>query len=235
MNKIRDVYHRLFKAYSRQGWWPVTPDGELTPQYFVPAITEKQKFEIIIGAILTQNTSWKNVEKAIIQLNKASLIDIKKIRNIDKDFLANLIRSSGYYNEKAKKVKAIAEFLNNNTIANIGKMQTQELRNLLLSVKGVGPETADSILLYALDKPIFVIDAYTRRLVERMGIIKDTKKIDYAELQKLFMRNLPKSISIYKEYHALIVRHAKEHCRKSPVCSGCILMCKYKTLNNPAV
>ena len=205
---IHQVYSKLFKQHGSQGWWPLTEKGSTTPVHGgkLPK-TENQMFEIMVGAILTQNTSWKNVEKAISNLNKKNLISIDKIRKISQKTLAEIIRPSGYYNMKAEKLKILAEFLHKNKLNNLKKLKTAKLRKLLLSIKGIGPETADSILLYALERPIFVIDAYTKRLFSKKGIC--APDISYHELQDIFHKNLPKNVKLFKEYHALIVAEGK--------------------------
>ncbi len=222
MNKIQKIHDTLLKRYGKQKWWPTTLDGELKPTYHGQKIDEKQRFEIIIGAILTQNTSWKNVEKAIHNLNKADILDIKKIRKTNTPLLAELIRPAGYYNQKAQRLKIVAEFFSKNK---------NPPREELLEVKGIGPETADSILLYAYNKPVFVIDAYTKRIMSRTGICDE--KITYDELQKIFHKNLEKDAKIFNEYHALLVEHAKTHCRKKPECQNCPIKkeCGYSNKN----
>ncbi len=221
MNNIKRIYQLLLEAYGRQGWWPVTPIGcrmdEYRPVYGVKGLTDKQRFEIIIGAILTQNTNWKNVEKALINLNKEKLIDINKIKNINIRKLASLIRPSGYFNQKAERLKIIADFLSKNPINKLKKGNIKELREKLLELKGIGPETADSILLYAFDKPIFVVDAYTKRVFNRLGYKEGT----YEELQKLFMGNLSEDAKIFNEYHALLVELGKKYCKNKPICQEC--------------
>lgn len=226
MNEIYKIYKTLLKNYGFQKWWPTTSENELKPKYQNGPKTEKQKLEVIIGAILTQNTSWKNVEKAIIELNKSDLINIEKILEIDEKELANIIKSSGYYNQKSKKLKEIAIFLKKNPIKELEKLDIFELRTRLISVKGIGKETADSIILYAFNKPIFVVDAYTKRIFSRIGLIKNS--IGYDEIQKYFHENLNKNTEIYNDYHALIVEHAKRYCKKKPLCENCILekLCK---------
>ncbi len=221
MRALEQIFHFLFDMYGGQGWWPVTPvcgcrgETPAEPIYGMANITEKQRLEIIAGAVLTQNTAWKNAEKAIIELNRRGWIDVKKLRSVPEKELGQAILSSGYYNQKAKKLKAIADFLTQHSIQNLRKMPLQEARSLLLGVKGVGKETADSILLYALDKPIFVIDAYTRRIFSRLGLIN--AKADYDAVQKFFMDNLPHDVFMFKDYHALIVQHAKKYYQgKSP-------------------
>ncbi len=203
MNKIQQVYDILFREYGPQHWWP--------------SETENKRFETIIGTILTQNTSWKNVAKAINNLRKNDLIAVDKIININISKLKKLIRPAGYYNQKAERLKLIAKFFKKNK--NI-------TREKLLKIKGVGPETADSILLYAEKKPYFVIDAYTKRIFKRLGI---TNKDSYNELQNLFTKNLKKDTKLFNEYHALIVNLGKNICRKMPLCNECPLnnICKH--------
>ncbi len=202
MNKIKQVYEILYHEYGPQHWWPCST---------------KNNFEIIIGAILTQNTSWNNVEKAINNLKKENMISADKISKADKNKLAELIKPSGYYNQKTERLKATAKFFKENK--NI-------TRDSLLSIKGIGPETADSIILYAFNKPYFVIDAYTKRIFKRLGI-KETE--DYSTLQTMFTDALEKNHILFNEYHALIVRLAKEKCKKNPDCEECPLnkICKH--------
>jgi len=209
-NKIKAVYEKLCKAYGRQKWWPTTLEGELHPTYHGKKHTPKQRFEIIVGAILTQNTSWKNVEKAIANLNKNKLIDKNKIKSISKIRLAKLIKPSGYFNQKAERLKIAAEFFSKNN---------SPTRDELLEVKGIGPETADSILLYAFNKPFFVVDMYTKRVFSRAGFCEG--KCSYDELQQMFHSSLPKRAKLFNEYHALVVELAKNHCKKKPVCNNC--------------
>jgi len=211
MNKFQNLFDDLFAKHGSQGWWPVTPQSchndDPKPIYGLLGKSEKQKLEIIFGAILTQNTSWKNVEKAIIELNKRDLIDIEKILKLRMDELGAVIRSSGYYNQKAKKLKEICTFLKKYPIAKLEKMDLLEVRKLLLAISGIGPETADSILLYALEKPVFVVDTYTRRLLLKEGWIDE--KDSYDEIQKLFMDALPDDPQLFNEFHALIVSENK--------------------------
>jgi len=228
------IYQKLLKQYSPQGWWPVTPIGGCRgdlpegPIYGIALHNEKQKLEIIFGAILTQNTQWKpNVEKAIIQLNKHNLIDIDKILKIKHEELGKLIKSAGYYNQKAKKLKNVAQFLKKHPIKRLQDMDMWKAKELLLSVNGIGPETADSILLYALNKPIFVVDAYTRRIFANLGYLKEDETYD--DIQKLFMDNLEHNYRLFNEYHALIVEHAKRYYRKKSEYYLCPLLKKYRT------
>jgi len=210
---ISKIFKILLKEYSGQRWWPTTLKGSLYPSYHGKKNSKKQKFEIIIGAVLAQNTSWKNAEKAIYNLNRENLLDIGRLEKITEKKLAELIKPAGYYNQKAKKIKQMIRFLMS------GKPVD---RKNLLSVWGVGRETADSILLYAYDVPVFVIDAYTKRIFSRLGFCDEG--CDYDELQKLFMDNLvayKADHRSFNEYHALLVEHAKRHCRKTPECEGC--------------
>ena len=215
------IYNKLFKAFGSQGWWPVTKEGKIIPKYHKKInLSEKQKLEIIFGAILTQNTSWKNVEKAIINLNKNKLIDVKKINKINTKKLAKIIKSSGYHNQKAERLKVFSDFLIKNYNASLKRLfnkNISELRKELLSIKGIGDETADSIILYAAEKPIFVIDTYTKRVMRRIGFKKDK----YDELQNLFMNSLKKDNKLFNEYHALLVKLGKDYCRKKPLCTEC--------------
>ena len=195
------VFRSLYKAYGPQHWWP----GETHD-------------EIIIGAILTQNTSWTNVEKAIHNLKEKGLCALDKIAQADQDDLAELIKPSGYFNQKAKRLIYIANSLKPDDIRNA---DLPAARKILLGLTGIGPETADSILLYVYHKPIFVIDAYTKRLFTRLGVkLKDDK---YGTFQEYFMKNLPEDTQLYNEYHALIVRHAKYFCKTKPDCERCCL------------
>ena len=218
---LYDIYLGLLNYFHEQGWWPVTKENEIAPKYRKNIIlNDKQKLEICFGAILTQNTNWKNVEKAIIELNKKNLIYVEKILDIKNNELAKIIKSSGYHNQKAKKLKNFCGFLLKNYNGKLDllfKNNIDELRKLLLSVNGIGPETADSIILYASQKPIFVIDAYTKRILSRLGYKENT----YGELQMLFMENLPNTEKLFNEYHALLVELGKNICKKSPLCEKC--------------
>lgn len=201
------IYRRLYEAYGPRHWWP----GE-TP------------FEIMVGAILTQNTSWRNVEKAIQNLKEKKLLNAKGIYQLRKSQLASLIKPSGYYRIKADRLKALVDFLFEEYDGDIEKMGREtlgELRQKLLAVKGVGPETADSILLYGLRKSIFVVDAYTKRIFSRHGIVSE--KASYEEIQKLFMANLPNDEQLFNEYHALLVHLGKTLCKKSKCEESCPL------------
>jgi len=202
--KLLTLYEQLLKYFGRQNWWPTK--------------TKNKQFEIIVGAILTQNTAWRNVEKAIDNLIAKNLLDPKKIARAKKEKLAKLIKPAGYYNQKAERLILTARFFT--------KTNSLPTREQLLAIKGIGPETADSILLYAFNKPYFVIDAYTRRILSRLGLIKGNE--NYTELQTLFHKSLPADQELFKEYHALLVELAKRFCRKKPRCASCPIrrLCK---------
>jgi len=200
-----DIYRKLYRAYGPRHWWP----GE-TP------------FEVMVGAILTQNTSWRNVEKAIQHLKGKGFLNIRGIHQLKKSELASLIKSSGYYRIKADRLKAFVFFLVKNFNGDIERMVKEDLETLrpkLLAVKGIGPETADSILLYSLRKPIFVVDAYTKRVLLHHGMISE--RASYEEIQRLFMDHLPHEEKLFNEYHALLVHLGKTVCKKIPRCDIC--------------
>jgi endonuclease-3 related protein len=205
---LRTYYDALFAAHGPQHWWP-----------------GRTAFEVIVGAILTQNTSWSNVEIAIRNLRREKLLTPHAIENVSFARLAQLVRSSGYFRQKAKKLKCFVRFLRSEYAGSLARMfrtPTAELREKLLSVHGIGPETADSILLYAGKHPVFVVDAYTRRLLERHQMAAPTQS--YEEIRQLFERSLPDGAPLYNEFHALIVRTGKEYCRsRNPRCSECPL------------
>jgi len=234
MNKIKKIYKTLLDNFGFQGWWPLTTGGFHPKHHSGGPKTQHNKFEIIIGAILTQNTNWKNVEKALYNLNKNNLINLEKISKIKKEKLALLIKPSGYYNQKAKTIKNFCNFLFKNYNGNLNlffKNNLNKLRDELLTIKGIGPETADSIILYAAEKPTFVIDAYTKRIYSRLFNIK---KLDYDELKNIFENNL-KDRKIFNEYHALLVELGKNYCKnKNPLCVECPLykMCNFNKKTN---
>ncbi|MDQ6963524.1 MAG: endonuclease III domain-containing protein [Mariprofundales bacterium] len=189
-----------------------------------------QPFEMMVGAILTQNSAWRNVELAIAALHNADLLHAERLLHTDAATLQQLIRPSGYFRQKAARLHRLAEFYCSfESVEMMRERAHLEMRSRLLSINGVGPETADSILLYALQRPSFVIDSYTKRLLSRLGVVDEA--INYDALQQLFHRHLPADTTLFQEYHALIVIHAKQHCRKQPVCSGCplqeSLQCSY--------
>jgi endonuclease-3 related protein len=201
------IYQLLYKQYGPQHWWPAE-----TP------------LEMVVGAILTQSAAWINVEKAIRNLKASTDLSIEGLQSLPQGELARLIHPSGYYNVKARKIRAFVDWLAEGYDGDLDKLfalDAAELRNQLLSVHGVGEETADSIVLYAAHKPIFVVDAYTRRIIARLGLAP--REETYAAYQALFMDNLPHDESLFNEYHALLVQHGKTVCRKKPLCADCCL------------
>ena len=209
---ITDIYRLLFERYGPQHWWPA-----------------REPFEVIVGAILTQSTAWTNVEKAITNLKATGKLSPQLLRSLPDEELASLIHPCGYYNVKARRLKAFSRWLGEHYDDNLQKLfscDTVLLRRELLGIYGIGEETADSIMLYAGNKPVFVIDAYTRRIIDRLGLTPPDPS--YAAYQALFKANLPSDAGLFNEYHALLVRHAKEVCRKSPLCRDCCLNIKIK-------
>lgn len=201
------VFRQLKKHFGPQHWWPAD-----TP------------FEVVVGAILTQNTSWSNVEKAIQNLKREKLLSVRAMSNARPKVLANAIRPAGTFNIKAKRLAHFVHYLNEGYSGKLGKFFKQklpQLREELLNIHGIGPETADSIILYAAQKPIFVVDAYTRRILSRLGLTPE--KADYHHIQQTFMSRLPHRTELFNEYHALLVEHAKRLCRKVPRCHECPL------------
>jgi endonuclease-3 related protein len=204
---INSIYKKLYSTFGPQDWWPAE-----TP------------LEIIVGTVLTQNTNWANVEKAILNLKKEKALSLKVLREINPARLALLIKPSGYYNIKARRLKNLIEFIfkeYNDSLKKMFSQNERELRRKLLSVNGIGKETADSIMCYAAQKTVFVIDAYTKRIFSRLGICK--KDIEYDELQEIFNKYLKKDYQLFNEYHALIVKLGKDYCRPKPLCEGCPL------------
>jgi len=207
-----EIYAALRRAYGPQRWWPVTPPGGVRPEYTGGPRNARQRFEVAAGAILTQNTAWMNAARAIESLSRAGAMSPKAIRSIPEPLLARTIRPAGYYNQKAKRLKVLAAFF---------LSRRRRTRETLLALEGVGPETADSIMLYAFNAPLFVVDAYTRRLFGRLGLIDAGSP--YEEIRGDFERNLSRRPALYREYHALIVAHAKNVCKKTPQCENCLL------------
>ncbi|MGC8929375.1 MAG: endonuclease III domain-containing protein [Candidatus Woesearchaeota archaeon] len=225
-SKLMLVYKKLLNKYGEQGWWPILKQNSFEYRTFFKHEKKSinQKFEICIGAILTQNTAWKNVEKAFVNLSRANIFSPQKILSTPEKKLAELIRPAGYYNVKTRKLKEISRFF----LEHKDDFENESLsREELLRVWGVGKESADYIMLYALNKPFFVIDAYTIRIFSRLGFFDEKSNYDF--VQEFFQKNLAKDYKIYNEYHALIVEHAKNCCRKKPVCEDCVLRkeCKY--------
>jgi len=209
--KLLFIYERLFTHFGPQHWWP-----------------GKTPFEVAVGAILTQNTNWQNVERAISNLKGARVLSAEAIRRMPEEELAELIRPSGYFRQKAVRLKIFVDFLYKYYHGGIAAMKKEKLallREKLLLVKGIGPETADSIILYAVEKPVFVVDTYTKRVLLRHGFI--AQKAGYHEIQDLFHKNLHMDQKIYNEYHALFVRLCKEFCRKKASCNGCPLLSQF--------
>jgi endonuclease-3 related protein len=211
-NTLQDIYRRLLDRYGPQHWWPAD-----------------EPFEVMVGAILTQSTAWTNVEKAIRNLKAANAVSPAALRHLGLDELATLVRPSGYYTVKARKLKALVDWLeeHDDDPSRLSAENTDVLRQELLAVYGIGEETADSILLYAIGKPVFVIDAYTRRIVDRLGLHPATS--GYGSYQRLFVNSLRPDVTLFNEYHALFVQHGKTACRKVPLCQQCCLveMCEY--------
>jgi endonuclease-3 related protein len=213
---LTDIYRRLSGGFGPQHWWPA-----------------EEPFEVIVGAILTQSAAWGNVEKAIANLKMAEALSPARLRRLQLPKLAGLVRPCGYYNAKALKLKSFAFWLGNHYNDDLDRLfavNTDDLRQQLLSVHGIGQETADSILLYAAGKPIFVIDAYTRRILSRIGLFPE--KESYAGYQAFFMEHLPPDAVMFNEYHALLVRLGKDFCRRRPLCSTCHLnpICQFAAL-----
>lgn len=201
------IYRRLYDHYGDLHWWPAN-----------------SSFEVSVGAILTQNTAWKNVEKAIRQLTRARALGVAKLDRISHRRLARLIKSAGYFNVKALRLKNFISFVAKRyrgSHAQMCRQRTARLRADLLSVNGIGPETADSILLYAAERPVFVIDAYTRRILSRHGVLAFEKSYD--DFQQLFTKNLPRDVALYNQYHAMFVKVGNQFCRSKPRCDTCPL------------
>lgn len=203
--QLLQVFDLLLETHGRQEWWP----GD-TP------------FEVMVGAILTQNTAWSSVELAIANLKDAKALQQQRILDLPIDELGQLIRPLGYFNQKAKRLHNLCCFLEENGGEDgLSRVDTATLRDMLLSVNGIGPETADDILLYALERPVFVVDAYTRRIFSRLGMLQGDE--GYEEIRSGFEQALGPDIEMFNEYHALIVLHGKETCKNKPHCDQCSL------------
>jgi endonuclease-3 related protein len=206
-DRLMEMYHLMLNHFGPQHWWPAA-----------------DALEMMVGAILTQNTSWKNVEKAIKNLKKRSILNIRALHSISVPELAEEIRPAGYFNIKAARLKNLINFIVERYNGDVSMLLTEKtdiLREGLLSIRGVGSETADSILLYAVGRPIFVIDSYTHRILNRHGLADD--QASYHELQELFMDNLAEDTGLFNEFHALIVGIGKQYCRRKPLCGKCPL------------
>ncbi|RLB38282.1 MAG: endonuclease III domain-containing protein [Deltaproteobacteria bacterium] len=202
-----EMYQLLYERFGPQHWWP----GD-TP------------FEVMVGAVLTQNTNWTNVEKAIKNLKSTGRFSVKGLLDMPEETLAALIRPAGYYNLKTKRLRNLLEMIMRDYDGRLEAFfdeDTSTMREKLLSIKGIGPETADSIILYAAERPIFVVDAYTYRILSRHEMVTDD--MSYEDLQELFMSHLPEDVQLYNEFHALIVKTGKSFCRKTPLCENCPL------------
>jgi len=215
-DRLLRIYELLYAQFGAQHWWP----GE-------------DPFEVMVGAILAQNTSWKNVEKAITNLKGAGALFPEGIATLGLLKLADLIRPSGTYRVKADRLLQLVAFLKDHygfSLEAMFRVPLSRIRAELLAVKGIGPETADSILLYAGGYPVFVVDAYTKRIFSRHGFIRGG--CAYGELQTLFMEALPADVPLFNEYHALIVRLGKSRCRARPICEDCVLQCLSQETRN---
>lgn len=205
---VTEVCSRLAAHYGPLHWWPAD-----TP------------FEVVVGAILTQNTAWRNVERAIAHLRGADALTPAAIHDLPRAELERLIRPAGFFRQKAERLQLFSEFLLGGHDGDLGALLAgplEEVRRTLLARKGIGPETADSILLYAGGRPSFVVDAYTRRLLTRLGLLRGDES--YETIRALFMDRLPHDPDLFNEYHALIVEHCKTLCRKTPLCPACPLL-----------
>lgn len=217
MPQLMTIYQRLFDYYGPRHWWPAE-----TP------------FEVAVGAILTQNTNWSNVEKAINNLRAANALSCQAISHLPRTELETLIRPSGFFRQKAERLQLFCNYLRVHYHCSLETLLQQPLKPLrkeLLELKGIGPETADSIMLYAGEHPTFVVDAYTGRLFSRLGFLDGTEK--YQQIRSFFMSQLDSHSELYNEFHALIVIQCKEHCRKKPLCDNCPLemICSYRQQN----
>ena len=252
---LQGIYKRLYDHFGPQGWWPTTPPGKTRPRYYpgkIRHLSAGEQWEIVVGAVLTQNTAWRNVELALANLSERRFLHLQTFCTLAEAELAALIRPSGCYNQKARRLQQIARYIAgkqaitpgakdsdsrrtalslstiaNGSITSILSQPAAPLRRELLDLPGIGPETADSILLYAAGHPFFVIDAYTRRILSRLGLIRPD--LSYTELQTIFMDQLSPDPDLFNEYHALLVRHATTYCRAKPLCGECCLnkLCIY--------
>ena len=204
---LMTIHNLLFAAYGPQNWWPA-----------------ETEFEMMIGAILTQNTNWNNVEKAVQNLKKRDLLSIEALRDMPAPTLAEHIRPAGYFNIKAKRLKNLIAFIQEKHDGDLNGLfsgDTETIRMELLSVRGIGLETADSMILYGAGRALFVVDSYTHRILSRHNLIGE--EAGYYDLQALFMDNLPHDVELFKEFHALIVKTGKDYCRRTALCPDCPL------------
>ncbi len=201
------MYRRLSEEFGPTGWWPA-----------------RRPFEVAVGAVLTQNTAWRNVEKAIKNLREHRMLSARALSHAPLNKLAQQVRPAGYYKLKSERLKNFVNFLQREyggSMARMAREPTEHLREKLLGVRGIGSETADSILLYALGKPVFVVDAYTRRILSRHGMVE--QEVNYEELQRFFEQRLPRDLTLFKEFHALLVRTGAQFCKREPRCNACPL------------
>ena len=220
-NKLTKIYHSLLKVYGEQGWWPIYFDDDRVKKktgyhqgdYSYPK-DDLQKMEICIGSILTQNTNWNNVKLALDALNQHNFLNVDKILQSPQEKIARLIKSAGYFNQKSQYLKNLADFIAKNPFSELEKLNKDSIRHKLLKVKGIGFETADCILLYALNKPSFVVDAYTKRILSNLKLIK--MEYNYQKVQKIIEDSLENDLILYQEFHALFVMHGKTHYQKKP-------------------
>ncbi len=229
---ITGIYERLSDCYGRQYWWPLFRQGASVYEPVPRPLhrSPEHQWEIALGALLTQNTAWANVEKALDNLAARGGWDPSRLLSLGLDELAQEIRSAGTHHQKARKIKAFLEAFPEADLSVLKDMSLEVARQSLLTVWGIGPETADSILLYALGRPVFVVDAYTRRIFSRLGLIQGGT---YEEIQARFHDELDPEPLLFQEYHALIVRHAKLSCRSKARCRDCILaeICEFPSFN----
>ena len=204
-----EIYQDMLKAYGSQHWWP-----------------SDDAFEMMVGAILTQNTSWQNVEKALENLRNANVLAAETMMTCNQDMLESWVRPAGFFRQKTERLIELCYFyMEREGVQGMKRWPTRALRSRLLDVHGIGPETADCILLYAVEKPVFVVDAYTKRIFYRLGLLpKDMQ--DYDDIQSFFHQRLAHTLSVFQEFHALIVAHAKAHCRSTPLCDACPLLAR---------
>ncbi|MFC1680911.1 endonuclease III domain-containing protein [Pseudomonadota bacterium] len=218
MTRFDALYRNLFAVYGPQHWWPAQTD-----------------FEVIAGAVLTQNTAWTNVEHALLNLRKANALSASRILDLPSEQLSELLRPAGCHTVKSRRLQAVCEWLKcGGGSGRVDALSTSELRSSLLSVHGVGQETADAILLYAYGRPVFIVDTYARRLFSRTGLIRGEES--YREIQTEVESSLGSTTQDYNEFHAVIVEHGKQACRKTPRCADCPIRyeCRYSTHHSGA-
>ena len=221
---LNRLYKLMLDSYGRRGWWPLMDAETLESRYSgKDDLSRDEQFEIALGAILTQNVAWKNVEKALVILKTDGILHPETLHPLEHDFIAERIRSTGYYNQKTIKIKRFLDWFASEgySFDRLKAMEVKDARDILLSIKGVGPETADSMLLYSLLKKTFVVDAYTKRILAHLGIMPEGA--GYDEVQRLFHEKFEGTVEDYRQYHALFVEHAKVHCTKKPSCESCFL------------